>query len=443
MLSQEEIDFILTNEKADTARLLLAYGKKKEHPSGDVPQINIPLCIKCIEIRRKISAKVPLWYAHPALAYPFSLPAEQCSSQATALYKQEIVKDRLSAQTPGLKPAEGKLPAIADLTGGMGVDSFFLSRIARELYYFEKDPGLCRASEYNFGRLGARNIHVCCSTVRAAGKDFAYLSDKDISLIYLDPARRDRTDVKVISLQDYEPNLLEWKEDLFKIAPYILVKVSPMADIKFHLELLPETEQIHIIAVDNECKETLFLLSGHKNDNRQQNAPAAPSIKAVNILSRQISPEAEIWPAGAAEETFSFRFEEEAAALPEYARDIEQYLYEPNKAILKAGAFKLAAVRTATKKLAPNTHLYTAGVPTDFPGKRFEVKEVRDFNKKALKQLKRDFPAAEISCRNFPLSTRQFREAAGIKEGGNVHIFAVTLTDGSRKIAVTVPVKRS
>ena len=96
-------------------------------------------------------------------------------------------------------------------------------------------------------------------------------------------------------------------------------------------------------------------------------------------------------------------------------------------------------MRTATKKLAPNTH----GVPTDFPGKRFEVKEVRDFNKKALKQLKRDFPAAEISCRNFPLSTRQFREAAGIKEGGNVHIFAVTLTDGSRKIAVTVPVKKS
>ncbi len=441
MLTPDEIRFITENKDADTSRLLLNASKK-----GDTSGPDIPLCVKCIEARRKTESKIPLWHANGKLVYPFPLSVEQCSSQAAALYKQKIIKELLTDSNI----------FTADMTGGMGVDSYFISLAVCKHYYVERSEGLCKAAKYNFKELGAGNITVINAECLPENRElFNFFSDKKLSLIYLDPARRSKTDSKVISLKEYEPNLLELKEELFRLAPFLLVKVSPMADIKLNLRLLPETVQIHIISVDNECKELLFLLvspeyvfqadkvhdnafckaggtacSGHFISIAQQNSP---EIYAVNIAgSGKEHPHY-----GGCENVFRFRLTEEEEATASFTNTIEKYLYEPDKQVLKSGAYKLVSQRFGLKKLAPSTHLYTSEIlKTSFPGKVFQVKEVCNFNKKDIKKIAVKYPRADLSARNFPLDTNNLKKLSGIKDGGSDHIFAVTLYDGSRKIII-------
>lgn len=406
MLTEHEIEFITENEVADTARILLSAYKQTLSTT-----INIPLCVKCIEARRKIAIKIPLWYANPALVYPFPISVEQCSSQATALYKQKLVSSL-------------SLPSkcnIADMTGGMGVDTYFLSLIASNHYYIERNEELCTASKYNFAKLGSTNIKVlnkeCLITNTVL---FNFLKDKQLSIIYIDPARRGKNNSKVISLQDYEPNVLELKEQFFKLSPYLLIKVSPMADIKLNLKLLPEVIQIHVVAVDNECKEVLFLL---KAAGACSPSPSV-QITAVNITAQ-------------GEQRFSFTLPEEENAPDNLTSTVGTYLFEPNKAILKSGAYKLVAQRLGLQKLAPSTHLYTSNnLCPNFPGKTFIVQQVRDFSKKEIKSIAGTYPNADLSARNFPLDTNGLKKLSGIKDGGNCHIFAVTVTNRSKKIII-------
>lgn len=413
MLTQNEIDFITANEKEDTNRLLLNASKKQNNAG-----INTPLCVKCIEARRKIVLKIPLWYENPALVYPFPLSVEQCSSQATALYKQKLVKEILLGYNH---------INIADITGGMGIDSYFLSHIATNHYYIERNKELCDASQYNFKQLGAENIAVLHDECRSENRAlFNHLSTKQLSIIYIDPARRSKTNSKVISLQDYEPNILDLKEEFFQLAPYLLIKVSPMADIKLNAKLLPETKQIYVISVDNECKELLFLLEApqKKGECDGTTLPTPPQITAVNITAR-------------GEQCLSFTFPQEESATAALTSNVGTYVFEPNKSILKCGAYKLISQLFGLQKLAPSTHLYTLDTTcTQFPGKTYIVEQVKDFNKKEIKEIARLYPRAGLSARNFPLDTNGLRKLSGIKEGGTHHLFAVTVTDGKKKIIV-------
>ncbi|MEG0519283.1 MAG: SAM-dependent methyltransferase, partial [Bacteroidales bacterium] len=357
MLTPCEIEFITENEAADTARLLLNTSKQRSSPA-----INIPLCVKCIEARRKIASKIPLWHKNKALVYPFPLSVEQCSSQATALYKQKLVSS-LALSHPC---------NIADMTAGMGVDSYFLSLIAAHHYYIERNAELCAASQYNFTQLGACNIQVLNRECLSANTDlFSFMKDKQLSILYIDPARRSKTNSKVISLQDYEPNILELKEQFFRLAPYLLIKVSPMADIKLNLKLLPEVTQVHVVSVDNECKEVLFLLRSPATTVACAPASSAtvaakytsssphPTITAANITAR-------------GEQYFTFTLPEEENAPTNLTNSIGTYLFEPSKSILKSGAYKLVAERFGLQKLAPSTHLYTSNaLCPSFPGKTF------------------------------------------------------------------------
>lgn len=420
MLTPAEIDFIRENGTADTVRLLLNTVKK-----GEQATLNIPLCVKCIEARKKIVHKIPLWHANDRLVYPLPLSVEQCSSQATALYKQNLLRE-----LPPVKAGEAKI-VTADLTGGMGVDSYFISRIAEKHYYIERNELLCQAAQYNFGELGAHNItvlHTECLPGNTAL--FNTLAAETPTLLYIDPARRSRTNAKVVSLKEYEPDLTLLKEELFRIAPYLLVKVSPMADIKLNIRLLPETSEIHVVSVDNECKELLFLLK--RPDAAAEGTPEQgdlPDIYAVNIHTGE--------ERNSPVSRFHFTLREEEQATAEYAVTLGKYLYEPNKSILKSGAYKLVSLRTGLKKLAPSTHLYTGDelVP-DFPGKIYPVIRVREFNKKELKEVARQYPKADISARNLPLDTNRLKKLSGIKDGGSHHIFAVTLSNGEKKIIV-------
>ena len=413
MLSGKEIEFIIENGNANTSKLLL--GAKKH------PDLNVKLCVNCIESRQKIASKLPNWYANPALVYPFPLSAEQCSSEATGSYKKELLNNILKRQ--GNKSSERTISSQntdsitgADLTGGMGVDSYFLSQICTSFHYFERNEELCKATEYNFEKLGAYNIEV--HNIEIDGNNIPQLPDAPYDFIFIDPARRSKTDKagKVISLKDYEPNLIELKEELFKQAPIIVAKVSPMADIKLNLNLLPETEEIHIISVDNECKELLFVLKREKRG-------IEPKIIATNISSKS--------------KNFEFSLTEEDGAKATFATQLGNYLYEPNKSILKSGAFKLVSERYGIAKLAQSTHLYTSNaLIEEFPGKIYLVEECIPFSKKTIKEVASKYPKADLTARNFPLDTNAVKKLSGIKDGGEKHIFATTLNSCEKIIII-------
>ena len=402
MLTEKDIEFIKENAEADVTRLLL--GKA---PEG----VNLQLCAKCIQARAKMKIKAPLWWENFALAYPFSVSVEQGSSQTTALLKQRIIKELFNNLPDSDTPCSIKT---ADLTGGMGIDSYFISQIATTHYYFERTKELCEATEYNFSQLGATNIIVSNRDVTADGcAVLKELAQKEISLVYLDPARRTATGDKAILLQDYEPNVLDLQEYLFAISRFVLIKVSPMADIKLNLKYLPNTRTVYIVTVDNECKELLFLLD-------REHSGSEPLIDVVQ------------------KDDVTLLLSEEEAATATYTSNLGKYLYEPGKGMLKAGAYKLISERYRCRKLAVSTHLYTSDEEiNDFPGKTFCIEEVIPFNKKSLKEVAKRFPKADLTARNFPMDTNALKKLSGIKDGGSHHIFAVTLHNGEKVLIIT------
>ena len=472
MLTQADIQFIIDNEKGDVSRLLL----------GKAPQgVNLQLCCKCIQAREKMRIKAPLWHSNPALVYPFSVSVEQGSSQTTALFKQKIIAElfrgdsqrgnegvfprgtencsSLSTKGDNFVDGQGNLVergecgsessgrkiVTADLTGGMGIDSYFISRIADKHFYFERNGELCAATAYNLGQLGAENVVLQNRDVTV--DDCAALRELEcegISLLYIDPARRTETGGKAILLQDYEPNVIELQERMFAVSRYILVKVSPMADIKLNLKHLPKTRAVYVVAVDNECKELLFLLDREHNAVACcANGAVASSANGAATGCEHNGTEPVIYCVDCNSRTgeigtFELKVSEEEEAAAKFAGTIGTYLYEPGKAVMKGGAYKLVSQRFNCGKLAASTHLYTSDILIkDFPGKVFSVEEVIPFNKKTLKELAKRYPKADLTARNFPLDTNSLKKMSGIKDGGNRHIFAVTLSNGDKVLIIT------
>jgi len=379
-LTTEIIEFIRQHEGEDPGRLLLAAGR--------YPDVDVPFAVEQLMARRQIRDKLPSWHARRELVYPSRLAAEQCSSEATATYKQGL--------------ATGN--TLCDLTGGLGVDTYFFSRTVPRVYYAERWPDYREAARRNFATLGAKNIEV-------VEGDAAEVAERlTVDTFYLDPARRGEGNKRVFALTDCEPDVLALKPLLLRHAHQVIVKISPMADIAETLRLLPETVEVHAVAVRNECKELLFVL---ENDRTGQE----PTIHAVNL------------PARGAVQCFSFLPSDEANAHPLFAEHVGTYLYEPHSALLKSGAFKLVSTRLGVQKLHASSHLYTADTPLpDFPGRRFRVEAVHDFSGKQLRQLGRSLRQANLTTRNFPLTVAQLRQKSGLAEGGDCYLFATTCT---------------
>ncbi|PKV66770.1 THUMP-like domain-containing protein [Pontibacter ramchanderi] len=373
----EEKEFIQQHQHRNPAELMLQAGR--------YPQLPVAELVKQIQARHKAADKLPTWAANPDVVFPTAVSVEQTSSEATAAYKASLVKGKL----------------LIDLTGGFGVDSFFFAKRFEQVVHVEQNSELSEIAGYNFKLLGAYNI----KTVNSTAEDFLQAFTGRADVLYLDPARRGDRLEKVHLLQDCEPDILQLLPVLFEKADAVLLKTSPMLDIELAVEQLRSVSQVWVMALHNECKEVLYLLQPRVGNN--------PERHAVNLL-----------PDGTVH-LLSFQKEQEESASVSYS-DPKAYLYEPNSAILKSGAYRSVASQFGLYKLHPNSHLYTADqlIP-DFPGRAFFCEGIGRYQKKEL--LSR-LPQrkANITVRNFPESVADIRKKTGIKEGGADYLFFTT-----------------
>lgn len=376
-------EFILAHEGDDEQKLLLRY--------RDVDGVPVTRIVDQIRGHRKAKEKLPSWAAVKGLVYPGGPALEQCSSEITAAFKTSVIKQ-----------SGGTTFSLCDLTGGFGVDSFHFSKLFREIDFVEKDEALLRVVEHNFGVLGVTNVawHV------SRAQDF--MEERGTyDFIYVDPSRRDVNKSRVFLLEDCDPDVTAMQDSLWNRTDNLMIKASPLLDIQKGLAGLRFTKVVYVLAVSNECKELIFL--GEKKFSGE------PEIRCVNLT---VSSGFGIDSGGA--ETFSFTKDEERAAMATFSEPLT-YLYEPNAAVLKAGAFCLISSRLGLHKLSSNTHLYTnENIVQEFPGRIFSVVEPLKIDKK----LSEKFPGgqANVISRNHPLTVDEIRKKTGIREGGDLYL---------------------
>ncbi len=374
--------FIQAHEKEDVHALALRF--KRE---------DMPFLLSQIAGRQTAQKKIPSWYRNRGLLYPQHLSLEQASSEVTARYKASLVEG-------------GAL--FADLTGGLGVDFSFLAPLFGRALYVERDGSLCRLAEHNFAALGLHHAEV-----HQMESEAFLLQLRRADLIYLDPARRDEGGRKVFRIDECSPDLSQLSGMLMERAERVMVKYSPMLDITLAVKTLPHVAEVHVVSVENECRELLFLLLPSTEST-------GPLVHAVNLRKDGVR---ELL-------TFTPLEEEQEAS---YSVVPDRYLYEPNAAILKAGAFNVTAHRYGLQKLHKHSHLYTSErLENAFPGRIFRVEEWFPSNKKQIRRFAAAVPKTNITVRNYPLSVAEIRKRSGLKEGGDHYLFATTLADGEK-----------
>lgn len=377
----------------------------------DNAKVNMALALRQIEARQLLQKKVPSWSTNDDLLFPPHLSIEQCSSEATAQYKASLLQGN----------------SFADLTGGLGVDCFFISQNFHHSVYVEQNPELCTLAEHNFSSLRGTERH---GNIPKVNNDTAenYLDGcEPVDCLFLDPARRDTYGRKTVSIADCTPNVIALQDRLLEKAHRVMVKLSPMLDISKALQELQHVKEVHVVAVANECKELLFIM--------EQDFEGKPTLTCVNLQTLQ--------------PVVQYQVDEERHYLPlvgepsgceggttEAIQHIQSYLYEPNAALMKAGCFRLIARRYGIQKLHPNSHLYTSdNLIPDFPGRVFLVKDWAPFNKKMRQTLLAGVEKASIATRNFPLSVAELRKIWKIADGDQVFLFATTIS-GEKTIIV-------
>lgn len=455
--------FIIENENADTVRLVMSC---REWPAPEEPGLGRlearSLAVNTIEGRKKLRKKLPEWVACTGLVYPSSLCTEQCSSSDTAQYKASVVQrifneyvspvastrsateeagsvtDKNSSVTKKQSvtstgsvtgPKNGK---IADLTGGLGVDSWAFSEVAEKVLYNEMNPALAAAARHNFKALGVTNIFIKNSEA-TPGTIKDIFGDFKPDVIFLDPARRDSAGKKVFLLEDCSPDVLKMLPKLFGISRFIFLKLSPMADITMAVERLNKTyedylentsgkgwngqwvREVHVVASGGECKELLILLDREWNEG-------------YSLTCRED------------DKTLTFKPEEITEAKATYPDStFARIIFEPGKSLTKAGVFNAICERFGLVKLARFTHLYTISEPLseneleqriaplkDF-GKVFYVKEILPLNKASMKDVGKLYPHSEVSAKNIPMSSDELRTRLKVKSGDDAHIFGARI----------------
>ncbi|WP_020530550.1 class I SAM-dependent methyltransferase [Flexithrix dorotheae] len=376
-LNETILQFIEKHLNDDLNQLALNAQKYKDIP--------IPFIISQINGRLKAKKKLPFLLEYSKILYPKKISMEQCSSEITGRYKAQLYKGN----------------KMIDLTGGFGIDCLFFAEKFKEVHYVERDKELCEIMRHNSQILGIDNILVNHSN----SETVLDKNTEDFDLIYVDPARRDEHKSKIVNFQDCQPNILEIRRKLLKQGSKILIKASPLLDIKLAIDQLENVSVIHVISIKNDCKELLFELANQEC--------LAPTIRCVNFIDKENFM------------AFETKLNAEKNATVEYSLP-EKYLFEPNASIMKAGLFRSVSQNLNLKKLHPNSHLYTFNkFRENLPGRVFEIENTFNFNKKDLKRLQK-LKKAHIKARNFPLSVQQIRKKTGLQEGGEVYLFATT-----------------
>lgn len=373
ILQNEVQQFINANLKTDINKLIL-----KGSPFNS---ISIQELANQIVAKQKSEAKLPTWFTTNNIYYPPKLSIEQTSSEITASYKSNLISGE----------------SIIDITGGFGIDTYYFSKHFQQVVHCEINTELSNIVKHNYKLLDVHNI----KTIAQDGLDFLANTTQKFDCIYIDPSRRNDTKGKVFLLNDCVPNVPKNIDFLFEKTNSILIKNSPILDITSTINELKFVKQIHVIAVNNEVKELLFLL--------EKNYSEAIQVHTVNILKSQ-------------HQIFNFKLQETKNI--NYSLPLT-YIYEPNAAILKAGAFNEVAEKLNVSKLHQHSHLYTSHELIDFPGRTFSVEHIIPFDKKEIKKHLSNLKA-NITIRNFPISVAEIRKKTKIKEGGNTYMFFTT-----------------
>ena len=482
-------DFIRAHEGDDPVRLLLARDR--------YPGVDVALAASTLACRRRLRTKVPAWYAVPSLRFPNRLAAEQCSSAETARYKAAVAARVVAAsavagsrggqngaylpateaelsrggQNGAYLPATeaelsrggqngALLPAttaprarLADLTGGLGVDSWAFAEVFGEVLYNEMQPALAAAAEENFKELGVKNIRVVnwritpaiVTDVSASRSGTASPADGDSGagpggsvadvlgdfgpdILFLDPARRAGDGRKVFLPEDCQPDVTALLPELFAAARHVLLKLSPMADISLCVKCFGYVREVHSIAAEGECKEMLLLLdrewnggytiTAYENGSTLTWSPEEESAAAIQFASAE-----DLTPGHSSGTTLP-----SAASFPAPPSSPAGFLFEPGKALMKAGAFRLLCGCFGLKKLDTHTHLYvTEAVPAELAplGKTFRILETLPLDKRTMKEAGRRYPRAEVTARNIPMTSNELRKRLGCGSGGDIHLFGV------------------
>ena len=463
MMNQATQDFIRQHQDEDVRQLAFLGSKN--------PEVDMPFALDQIRGRKMARAKLPLWANIDGIIYPPHISMEQCSSESTALYKAELAArlfglpvsssenekaagnasdshfskicefvseravDSEFAKNEGtfekkqiLTESEDNVNEVknetgqedsseeiefVDLTGGFGVDfSYIASRLGMSSMYVERQAHLCEAAKENFECLGLKNAIV----KNEDGIEVLH-SLKELKLIFIDPARRDDAGNKVVSLKDCTPDVTVLQEEMLSKADYVIIKLSPMLDWHRAVSELSHVREVHIISVNNECKELLLVLSAR---NMGENL----RIYCINDAQSFVCDELDMKSS-------------QVKIAPSTLEEM-QYLYEPNASLMKAGCFGVLSGRYDARMLSKNSHLFVSQAPIEaFPGRSFRIIAVSSFNKKELKRHLSGITKANIATRNFPLSVAELRKRLKLKDGGETYIFATTLSDESHVLVIT------
>lgn len=372
LLERSVQDFIYTQRKLDAATLVL-----KGSPFRNIP---VKELAQQLQAKRKAEKKLPTWFANRHILYPPSINLSQSSSEVTANYKANLVSGG----------------TLVDITGGFGVDDFYFSKRMEQVIHCELNEELSELAAHNFQALSTQNnidFHV------GDGIQFINNLTKSVDWLYVDPGRRASSGQKLYHLEDTHPNILPYLKEWRAKTDYILLKTSPLFDLKQGIKSLETVQEIHILAIKNDVKELLWVIG-------KKTTPSI-AIKTINFKNSDI-------------EKFKGTFAIEEQTAISYSSPLT-YLYEPNAAILKAGFFKSIAKAYNLHKLAPNSHLYTADRLINFPGRTFKIKACLPVHKKKIQAT--GIKKANISIRNFPMQISALKKKFKLKDGGSDYFF--------------------
>jgi len=387
-------EYIEQNRLQDVRRLALT-----SHPQG----VDMQYALTQISGWQAARVKVPSWAACPDVEYPVHLSLEQCTSQYVAEYKSEYLNKLL-----------GTGFTMADLTGGMGVDCFFISANASHAVFCEIQPGLCELARHNYSVLGRSNIEVH----NQDSQQFISGLPADLDLIYIDPARRGDAGRKLVSISECMPDVTVLQDDFLRLAHHVMVKLSPMLDISRALTELRNVSRILVIGLEGECKEITFVM--------ERGYTGEPVIEAVDINSNG-KPGVSVQATKSQDQALPLPIAEPTCLVP------GAFICEPSAPYMKSALFRTIAAQTGTQLLHPETHLFQANdCPEYFPGRVFRLKGIIPFEKRELAALVKT--QANLSVRNFPESAPQLQKRLKLRDGGQRYLIATTLQDSRRVI---------